>query len=78
MPINYGQLLWIIEKRYRTKKAFCEAAAVDVKTLQNYINGKTPMPTSFILKACELLSIPKDEIGFYFFTPDAGKRTQKP
>lgn len=72
MPNNYGQLLWKIEKNFSTKKAFCEAAAVDLKTLRNYITGETPMPATFINKACELLSIPKEEIGFYFFTPDEG------
>lgn len=72
MPNNYGQLLWKIEKTYGTKKAFSQAAEVDTKTLRKYITGETPMPATFISRACELLSIPKEEIGFYFFTPDAG------
>ena len=76
MPNNYAQLLWLIEKNYGTKKAFYEAAGVTSKTFTGYIKGETPMPATFISKACELLSIPRDEIGFYFFTSDAGKSPQ--
>lgn len=72
MPNNYGQLVWKIEKTYKTKKAFSLAAGVDVKTLNNYLNGKNAMPATFISKCCELLSIPTAEIGFYFFTPEMG------
>lgn len=70
MPNNYAQLLWKIEKTFRTKKAFCTAIEIDPKTLKSYIDGENPMPATFISRACELLSIPKEEIGFYFFTPD--------
>lgn len=67
---NYGQLLWKIEKVFKTKKAFCIAADIDTKTLNNYINGRHAMPATFISKCCKLLSIPTDEIGFYFFASD--------
>lgn len=72
MPNNYAQLLWKIDKAYGTKKAFYEAAGISSKTFDGYIKGETPMPATFISKACELLSIPREEIGLYFFTPDAG------
>lgn len=70
MPNNYGLLLWRIDKKYGTQKAFCEAAEISVNTFSNYVNGLTPMPSTFICKACELLSIPREEIGAYFFAPD--------
>lgn len=76
MPNNYAQLLWKIAQIYGTKKAFYQAAGVSSKTFDGYIKGKTPMPATFISKACDLLSIPQEEIGLYFFTADAGQRTQ--
>ena len=67
MANDYSSLLWKIGKKYGTQKAFCTAAGVSENTLSNYIKGKTPMPSTFIAKACELLAIPTEEIGFYFF-----------
>lgn len=76
MQNNYGLLLWKIEKTYKTKKAFCEAVKVSTKTFKSYIDGETAMPSAFIAKACQLLDIPNEEIGLYFFTVDAGKSPQ--
>lgn len=73
---NYGNFLWQIKEKYNTKKAFCEAAGITTKTLQNYLEGVTPMPADFIEKACQLLDIHPEEIGAYFFTPSAEKMTQ--
>lgn len=72
MQNNYGQLLWKIDKVFKTKKAFCQAAGIDVKTLNNYITGRHAMPATFISKCCELLSIPTEEIGVYFFAYEMG------
>lgn len=72
MANDYGQLLWRIGQAFGTQKAFCEAAGISTNTLKNYINGTTPMPSTFINKACELLQIPIEEIGFYFFRVNAG------
>ena len=70
MPKNYSSLLWRIEKVFGTRKAFCEAIGISANTLSNYINGHTEMPSGFIEKACKVLKIPNEEIGFYFFTLD--------
>lgn len=72
MQNDYGQLLWRINQKFGTQKAFCEAADISTNTLKNYINGATAMPSTFIAKACELLEIPVEEIGFYFFRVCAG------
>lgn len=74
--INYGSLLWEIDKKYDTRKAFCDEIGISTATLSRYMNGSSQMPTDVILKACEVLSIPKDEIGFYFFTLNVDKRQQ--
>ena len=73
---NYGNLLWKIKEKYKTKKAFCEASGITPRTLQNYLDGVTAMPSDFIEKTCGLLDIQSEEIGLYFFTPSAEKLTQ--
>jgi len=73
---NYGNLLWKIREKYKTKTAFCEAAHISRRTFQNYVAGVTPMTADFIEKACELLDITPSEIGAYFFNPSAEKMTQ--
>lgn len=76
MPKNYSSLLWRIDKKFSTRKAFCDAIGISANTLSNYVNGHTGMTVSFIEKACEVLSIPKEEIGFYFFTCDEDLSTK--
>ena len=76
MPNNYALLLWKITQIFGTKKAFYQAAGVSSKTFDGYIKGKTAMPATFISRSCDLLSIPREEIGLYFFTPDAGQSPQ--
>lgn len=68
MANNYGLFLWRIDEKFKTKKAFCEAVGITTATLMNYTSGKNAMPSTFIAKACELLEIPTEEIGLYFFT----------
>lgn len=67
MANDYSSLMWKINKKFGTQKAFCVVAGISENTLSNYIHGKTPMPSTFISKTCELLAIPLEEIGFYFF-----------
>ena len=71
MPVkyDYGSLLWKIDQ-FGTRTSFCEAVGITTVTFRNYISGATPMPSSFIEKACRVLSIPREEIGAYFFKPD--------
>ncbi len=66
---NYGALTWKIDLVCGSKKAFCEKVGVSAATLNNYFRGETFMPADFIMKACEVLSIPAGEIGAYFFKP---------
>lgn len=78
--INYGSLLWEIDKRFDNRKTFCDKVGITYPTLYRYIKGISPMPSDFILKTCVLLSIPREEIGFYFFAPnvDESKQNEDP
>ncbi len=69
MKFNYGSLLWKIDQ-HGTRVQFCKEVGITPVTFRNYINGISSMPSSFILKTCEVLSIPREEIGAYFFTPE--------
>lgn len=73
---NYGLLLWKIENKFGTRKEFCKKLGVSYSTFNNYMRGKTAMPASFIEKASTLLEIPTEEIGLYFFNPNAEKIPQ--
>lgn len=69
MKFNNEALLWRIDSRYQTRKAFCEAIGVTPRTFSNYMKSKNGFPAQFIIKAVELLEILPEEIGLYFFTP---------
>lgn len=70
---NYGSLLWEIDRRFENRTEFCKKVGISGPTLWRYLKGTSPMPSDFIAKACEVLSIPKEEIGFYFFNPCVDK-----
>lgn len=63
---DYGAFLWKVDS-LGSRTSFCEKVGVTPVTFRNYINGNTSMPSTFIEKSCEILSIPKEEIGLYFF-----------
>lgn len=73
---NYGSLLWKIDHKFETRTAFCKEIGITTPTFYRYMNGGSSMPSDVILKTCEALSIPKDEIGFYFFMPNVDERKQ--
>lgn len=73
--INYGAFLWEIDKKFGTRKAFCDEIGISTATLSRYMNGSSQMPTDVILKSCKALGFSKDEIGLYFFTPSNLEQT---
>lgn len=67
--LNYGSLLWEIDRKFETRKDFCQKIGISEPTLYRYLNGTSSMPSTVILKTCTVLSIPREEIGLYFFAP---------
>jgi len=61
-------LLWKIDRSYKTRAEFCRAAGINPKKFYKEKSaGEWSGDT--IIKAAEALKIPAQEIGFYFFTP---------
>ena len=73
---NYGSLLWKVDHKFKYRTDFCKEIGISAPTLYRYMNGGSSMPSDVILKICEVLSIPKEEIGAYFFTPNVDESKQ--
>lgn len=73
---NYGSLMWEIDRQFDNRKAFCDKVGISTTTLYRYQTGESTMTADFIARACEVLSIPVDEIGTYFFMPNVDESKQ--
>ena len=67
MPRTYGKLREKIKTKYPTLKKFAETMGIDSSTLSLKINGLAPWKQPEIEIVCQLLCIPVNEIGEYFF-----------
>lgn len=68
MIFDYDKLKGRIVEKYSTRTAFAEAAGFSKGQLHCRLNNKTPFKSEEIVVTCDLLSIPADQIGTYFFT----------
>lgn len=71
MPIvfDFSELKGRIISRYQQYALFAEAMSLSRAQLSERLNSKTNFKPDEIILACELLGIPAEEIGNYFFTP---------
>ena len=58
-----------IEEKFGTQKAFADAVGMDKSTLSRYLSQGKDWKGSLLIKAVDVLDIPADEIGAYFFEP---------
>lgn len=56
----------IVEK-FGTLKRFCEVAEISYTYASRYLNGKVQLSQEMIKKWTEVLEIPKEEVGVFFF-----------
>lgn len=68
MSFNYSKLLGRIKEIMGTQAAFAEIMMLSEKTLSMKLNNKIAWKQTEILKACELLDIPPEDVYLYFFT----------
>lgn len=68
MCFNYSALIGKIVEKYGNRYAFAYAIGLSERSLSLKLNNKVSWKDKEIAKACELLSIPKEEIQVYFFT----------
>ena len=67
MQRTYGKLREKIKTKYPTLKKFAETIGIDASTLSLKLNGLAPWKQTEIETVCQLLGIPVNEIGDYFF-----------
>lgn len=68
MTFNYSKLRGKIVEKYGSIAAFSTALGISNITLSMKLNNKIRFTSDDIIKIVELLEIPADEIGDYFFT----------
>lgn len=73
MCFNYSALKGRIVQEYGNRYAFAYALGLSERSLSLKINNKVGWRDTEIAKACELLSIPKEEIQLYFFDYEVQK-----
>ena len=66
MCFNYSALIGKIIEKYGNRYAFAYAIGLSERSLSLKLNNKVSWKDKEIAKACELLSIPKEEIQVYF------------
>ncbi len=69
MSFEYSKLRGKIKEVFNTQEAFAEAMEMSTTSISAKLNNKVAWSQKEIDKASEILSIPKDKIPIYFFTP---------
>jgi len=76
MTLNYNPLRGKIREVVGTEKAFAKAVGISRASLYSKMNMTTEFTTSEIMRSCEVLGIPKEEIWKYFFAQNV-KKTER-
>lgn len=67
MKFNHSKLLGRIKECGFTQEQLAEAIGVSKTTLSSKLNNQFYFTSKEMYAICEVLNIPKDEIGEYFF-----------
>lgn len=68
MKFDFSKLRGLIIERYHNVTEFSAISGISVSALSRKLNGDTPFSASEIYKMAEILEIPEEEMGLYFFT----------
>ena len=71
--MSYAKLRGKIKEVFGTQEAFADALGMDCATLSGKLNNKADWKREEIEKACQLLSIPIQQLHEYFFTSKVAK-----
>lgn len=69
MAFDYSKLRGRIVEKYGSQTAFAKEFGISENSFSLKMNNKSKFSSDDIVKAVELLDIPKSEVGTYFFTP---------
>lgn len=73
MEFNYNKLRGRIVEKYGNQTNFSEKFGVSENTMSMKLNNKVRFTSDDIVTASELLDIPAEQIGTYFFTQEVSK-----
>lgn len=73
MVFDYSRLRGLAKERGKTQEAIAAVAGMKEATFSQKINNNSEFKQGEILKICEVLSIPHEQIHAYFFTPKVQK-----
>lgn len=73
MSFDFSKLLGRITEKFGTQYNFSIALGLSERTISLKLNNKVPWKSSEIKKATEVLDIPQEEIGEFFFNEKVQK-----
>lgn len=73
MAFNYSKLCGRIVEKFNTQSAFAQQMGMSERSMSLKINSKIQWSQDQIIRACELLDIPFDQIPSYFFVVEVQK-----
>jgi hypothetical protein len=76
VTFNFGLLREKIKNDFSTQENFADALGIGRTSLNQRLNNVSEFSSKEILKSCELLSISREDIPVYFFTPIVQKHEQ--
>lgn len=62
---------------YDTQRSFAEALGMSQNVLSYRLQGRTQFRSDELYKVCQMLDIPQEQIGEYFFNFTAQKKQEK-
>lgn len=65
--MSYSKLRGKIREVFETNEKFSKDLGINLASLSAKLNNKTPWKREEIEKACEILSIPIEDVHLYFF-----------
>ena len=67
MEMTYAKLKGRIVEKYGTQENFCRAIGMSKVSISKKMNGKTGFSQREIIKWCDALDIPLEEVGLFFY-----------
>lgn len=69
MVFDYSRLRGLVKERNKTQELVAAATGMAEATLSQKLNNNSEFKQGEILKICDILKIPHEQIHAYFFTP---------
>ena len=64
---DYSRLLGKIKEKSKSNAVFSSKLGISERTLSQKLNNKVDFKQHEIIKSCQILDIPDEQIGLYFF-----------